>query len=52
MRQKYYLNDYGTALPRIRIESTRGGIRQLWVAKTTRHAMEVTKQYLDRVWGK
>lgn len=50
-RSLYYLNDYCNAKPSLRIESTRGGERCLWRARTTIKKMEETKRYLDKCWG-
>jgi hypothetical protein len=49
-RRLYYLNDYGLGVPRLRIESTRGGERCLWRAITVIAKMEETRRYLEKCW--
>jgi len=50
-RRLYYLNDYGHAVPRLRIETRRGGERCLWRERTVLWKMEQTKLYLEKCWG-
>lgn len=52
LRRLYYLNDYPTHVPSIRIESTAGGERCLWRERTTLRKMEETKRYLEACWDR
>jgi hypothetical protein len=46
----YYLNDYPTLNPSLRIERSEGGERCLWKERTSLKKMEETKKYLASCW--
>jgi len=48
---EYYLNDYGTSIPRFRIESKRGGQRTIWHDRVRYGGMVQAKEYIEQCWG-
>lgn len=46
----YYLNEYRAQANPLRIETTRGGDRCLWKARTYLSKMEETKKFLLKSW--
>ena len=47
----YYLNDYGEASPRFRIETVRGGQRTIWHDKVRYGGMADAQKYIESVWA-